>query len=632
MRFVAVDTETCLIAPGLAAPPLVCVSYYDDDGKSEVLDRKDGLGYVWSVLTEDDVSIVGHNIAYDMAVIAAADRTLLPLIFRKYEKGLVRDTGIRQKLIDLASGTMKFGNEIDPATGEQITIKRHYGLADLVRRYTGKILAKGEDTWRLRYGSLREISIGQWPDDARKYALDDAEMTMVVFLHQSLKECPSGDLVVNELEQARAAWSFKLMSVWGMRTDPASVTKLQADLEASAKETMKDLVVAGLIREDGSKNTKAVQAAVVKAYGNRSHTLPRTAKTQQIQITAAVLNESDDPTLSKLVDYQETEKLLTSFVPVIRQGTVVPINPSYNELVESGRCSSFKPNIQQLPRKGGVRECFIPRPGYVYIDADYSLLEMATLAQACLDVLGHSSIAKTLKDGKDPHLMVAAQLLGHPYDIAAELLKSGDKKMKEYRQYAKVANYGYGGGMGFQTFVTYAANQGVKVTQEQAKALREAWFETFPEMNDYFRWINSQLGPAGEAPLKQLRSDRVRYVHMYTVACNTFFQGLAADGAKEACFRVAKECYSVKDSPLYGTRPVAFIHDEILCESPEELAIDAAERLAVVMVEGMKMYVPDVPIKAEPVVMRRWWKSASSVRDENGKLQIWDDVQTKEAA
>jgi hypothetical protein len=71
---------------------------------------------------------------------------------------------------------------------------------------------------------------------------------------------------------------------------------------------------------------------------------------------------------------------------------------------------------------------------------------------------------------------------------------------------------------------------------------------------------------------------------------------------------------------------VAFIHDEFVLEVPEalHLAQAAVSRLVDVMVRGMAIYVPDVPIKAEPTLMRRWYKEADPVWDEQGNLLVWE--------
>ena len=639
----AIDTETFLISPGLLAPPLVCVSYWNGSD-SGLLDHIEGPKYVRKLLQGDSL-IVGQNIVYDLAVLAAEDFSLVPLIFAAYDAGRIRDTSIRQKLLDLTDGTMKFApiDEVDPETEEKKLIKRKYNLALLVERHSDRKLSKTDDGigyWCLRFGTLKGKPIAEWPADAKKYALDDAKETFGVYLAQNNEAVKTSKsykngTVINECEQARAAWALHLQSVWGLRTDGKMVEEIKRELRAEKASLSLELIQSGLVKEGKKKLTKStvkIRERVMAAYASRPDiVLPTTEKKQIVKISADVLQGSGDPLLEKLVEYEETEKLLSSFVPVIEKGTRVGINPSYNELVETGRVSARAPNVQQLPRKGGIRECFIPRPGFLYTSADYSALEMCSLAQVCLDLIGESTLAEVIRAGKDPHLMFGSQFLWIDYEEAQKRFEEGNQEMIEVRQHAKCANFGFPGGMGVKTFVAYCAGYGVKITEDRAKELRKNWLQTFIEMKKYFNWVSNELGPAGEGPIKQLRSNRIRYTTSFTSACNTLFQGLAADGAKEAAYRVAKECYAVPSSPLYGSRPVVFMHDELILEVPESRASEAADRLAVVMIEAMQKWIPDVPIKAEPVLMRRWWKEAKTVRV-NGKLVPWEPKIEKKAA
>jgi len=66
-----------------------------------------------------------------------------------------------------------------------------------------------------------------------------------------------------------------------------------------------------------------------------------------------------------------------------------------------------------------------------------------------------------------------------------------------------------------------------------------------------------------------------------------------------------------------------FVHDELIVECPEETAPEAADEVSRLMIEAMEEYTPDVPIEAEPALMRRWSKNAESIRDANGRLEVW---------
>ncbi len=112
--------------------------------------------------------------------------------------------------------------------------------------------------------------------------------------------------------------------------------------------------------------------------------------------------------------------------------------------------------------------------------------------------------------------------------------------------------------------------------------------------------------------------------------------------ASRAGWLIAKECYlptdvayptvearravglpDAGDSPLYGCRTVAFLHDEFMLEAPENKAPAAALRLAKVMVIGMKDFVKDVKIEAAPVLVDRWRKGAEPTYGPDGMPVVW---------
>ena len=74
--------------------------------------------------------------------------------------------------------------------------------------------------------------------------------------------------------------------------------------------------------------------------------------------------------------------------------------------------------------------------------------------------------------------------------------------------------------------------------------------------------------------------------------------------------RVSEACYSDSDSPLYGCRPVLFVHDEIILEAPLAKAHDAAMELKKLMETSMQIFTPKVPSIAEPTLAFKWWKGA----------------------
>lgn len=274
----------------------------------------------------------------------------------------------------------------------------------------------------------------------------------------------------------------------------------------------------------------------------------------------------------------------------------------------------------------GARDCFTPRSGYVYAQADYPQLELYTLAQCCVSYFTESKLADALNSGLDPHLQVASLIVKVSYDEAKIALKDKThalhSKIKEARGAGKVANFGFPGGLGTKSLISYAKKgYGVSLTVKEANDLREFWFSAWPEMAKYFARIDKL--PENKA-IETLFTKRFRGRASYCAQCNNGFQALGADCAKRAGCLIARACYAEEDSPLFNSRIVAFIHDEFILEvpySPAREGVDlqasaAAWALADLMAEGANTYLKDVPVqrsKMEPLLMTRWSKNAEQV-------------------
>ena len=610
---IAIDTETWRIAPGRLAPRMVCVSYADHD-KSGVLAREQGLGYMLRRLDTDE-RFVGANISYDFAVIAAATYPrerlhYLRRIFAAYDEGRVHDVQVREQLHNIALGRFKF----DPDTGRP----PRYSLAALVERHFGEqVDGKGPDAWRTRYHELDGLPITEWPTEAVEYSRLDAVYTLRVYGAQADRGDPSPD----EAAQTRAAWALHLMGCWGLRTDPVKVAALRKEHETEIDRLRASLASAGLLRPTGSKNMAAIKARVAAALGDEA---PKT-KTGQVATDRETLESTGDGDLEALARLVHAEKFLATYVCALEEGRDVPINPRWRVLVETGRTSCARPNLQNLPKKGGVRAAFVPRPGHVFALCDYSIAELRALAQILLWEFGESAMARAFQAGRELHLEVAAEILGVDYEEAMRLHADGVEEVKDARQLAKVANFGLAGGMGADALSDWAwSSYKVRIPPERAQTLKQAWLRRFPEMRQYFARVAEAVEyGGGAARITQAVSGRVRGGCRYTQACNSPFQGIVADFSKAALYRVTKECFTEPESPLWTCRPVIFVHDEIGIECPSDRAPEAAERLAEIMIEEGERACPDIPILAEPVLTMSLSTDAEPVRDGAGRLGVW---------
>jgi DNA polymerase I-like protein with 3'-5' exonuclease and polymerase domains len=371
------------------------------------------------------------------------------------------------------------------------------------------------------------------------------------------------------------------------------------------------------------------------------------------------------------------------------------IFPSYKPLVRTGRVSCSKPNVQQLPRGGGLRGAFVPSSGHLLLAVDYSTAELRTLAVHCRHRFGTSSLGDVFAAEVDPHAHTAAMLRGVP--VEKFLAWKDDPLRKDQyesdRQSAKPVNFGVPGGLGAESLERYARRvYKVEMTTDQATQHREKLiYEIYPELalylaedahailadnlqadveevrrrlgnihlssvrkilegdpktrhgraySEQFVWntwtalskvnrnANLQEALRSKVPDNKLArrvcqtgvatlTRRIRGRVTYSQARNTPFQGLAADGAALALFKLVKE----------GFRVVGFIHDEVLIELPDEggyVSEDKVRRVEEIMTEAMSQVLGDaVPAAVESALTRRWYKGAKLVV-QDGKVYPWE--------
>tara|TARA_R110000868_G_scaffold1698_8_gene13716 strand:- start:8159 stop:8704 length:546 start_codon:yes stop_codon:yes gene_type:complete len=177
--------------------------------------------------------------------------------------------------------------------------------------------------------------------------------------------------------------------------------------------------------------------------------------------------------------------------------------------------------------------------------------------------------------------------------------------------------------MGADAFVEYARGFGLDLEARFVQGLKSDWLQAYPEMLDYFHHLAQLAGAAESFTLVQLRSGRVRAGCRYTSGCNSYFQGLAADGAKRAGCLLARRVLLREGGPLHGCLLHAFVHDEFLISAPMATFREAATALEATMVEGMAHFIPDVAIRVDVTASDRWSKSAQRIVDADGRLQVW---------
>jgi len=614
MENLTIDCETELIGQGRKAPLMACLSACD--GKlTQLLSPDDGCDLIERWLTRRKGWLIGHNIAFDLAVILKQRPTLAPHIWRLYDEGRVWDTGIHERLFALYHGW-----STHPDIGRSI-ISQGVSLAQLTRGLLGHNITEQKldpKSPRFQYGKLLDIPLDQWSREVQEYALEDARITHQIFDLQQERLLKIEHVQRDQYRymfsfdlQVRAAWALHHLEIWGLRTSQKSVDQWRSETLKKRATLERDLIDFGLLNDKLKRNMKAIKIIVEASYGEAT---PRTEK-GAVQVSGEVLEDSGEEILIKLADWLKLDKLTGTFGPIVDLGTERPINARWNVLVRSGRTSCTKPNLQQLPQSGGLRECFRPRDGYVYVGADYSTAELVALAQVCLNFGYESNMAKAIKSGQDLHLSLASNLAGVTYQQALKLKAEKDPEILNLRKLAKIPNFGLSGGLGVSGLVAFAKGYGLNITKEKAQVLKDAWFARWPEMHLYFEQVKRDVN-AGF--MVHHYTKRRRGGVGFTDGANSYFQGLVADGAKRALYEVVRASWMKPDSALFGARPVLFIHDEIILEVPEPNASVAADELARLMIEGIKPFLPDLPIEVEAWCSRIWTKGLDEARDSSG--------------
>lgn len=616
---IAFDTETALIRPGRMAPELACVSWANDAGAFGILhwEAPELPGFLRKLLSHEQ--IIGHNVAFDNAVICAQFPELLPLVFKAYDESRMTDTMLRQQLIDIATGEFRGFRTPDGAW------KMHtYGLDACAHRYG--LSGKEHDEWRLKYGQLRDSAMSCWPQDAVAYALTDAKQTLEIFMRQGVSRVP------DEEEQARAFFALQLASVWGLKTSSADVKKLEYAANQEYAKLQEMLQKENLVRANGTRDTKVAQQRISAAFKINGGT-PRLTEQGAYQLNKEACFACNDPVLEAYSEYSTLGKTLSTDIPILLSGEQLPIHTRF-KLLETTRVGSSGPNVQNIRRAVGIRECFIPRPGWAIVDVDYPALELRTLAQIQYEWFGKSTLGEALNAGSDPHTVVAARILNQSLEETQQQIEDQDEQAVQTRGAAKICNFGFPGGLGIDTFVKFALlSYGVHITRERALALKAAWIAAWPEMPQYFSKINACKDPETELyTILHVGSGMVRRCESFTAAANAPFQTLGATCAKRGLWLVCSECYNKSDSPLSGARVVNFIHDQLLVEIPYSKWGVSRSDLAAKLVaqrfdDGAAQYLTKVKIKCKPIITERWSKHAKQVFNEAGQLVPWRNAE-----
>ncbi len=317
--------------------------------------------------------------------------------------------------------------------------------------------------------------------------------------------------------------------------------------------------------------------------------LPNGKKTKTGYSTAAdVLDKlaPDYPIVAKILEYRQLAKLKSTYadgLAVFIHEDDHRIHGKFNQTVTAtGRISSTEPNLQNIPARVElgrlIRKVFVPEEGYVFVDADYSQIELRVLAHCS----GDAALIEAYREAKDIHRITASQVFHTPFDEVTDL----------QRRNAKAVNFGIVYGIS-----SFGLSQDLSITRKEAAAYIDRYFETYPGIK---KFLDDAVAHAKEQgyvvtlfgrrrPVPELSSSNFMQRQFgERVAMNSPIQGTAADIMKIAMIAVDKELRARK----MKSRLVLQVHDELLIETWKEEEEEVREILKDCMMHAADLQVP----------------------------------------
>lgn len=303
-----------------------------------------------------------------------------------------------------------------------------------------------------------------------------------------------------------------------------------------------------------------------------------------------------------IIRYRELEKRLSAFgISWLDKYTYKNFLKcrSFNACLQSGRMAYSEPNIQQIPAIPEFRYCFVAddsrgkgrEKGSVIIKSDYSQIEL----RICAEVTEDEKLIKAYQNGEDVHSQTARIIVG--------------RVDKEARQAAKAVNFGLIYGMGSRSLAEYCRiGFGINISESVAKEWKQKFFAEYQGVAEWLASLPKRFPIDSESKNLIVHSlSRTRNIHpkecqfrypLSTVA-NTLIQSVAADGLKNAIILM----HNRKKEEL---KYLFSVHDEIVCETPEEEIETSITTVKQSMIDGMRTYIKQVPVIVETKIGKSW--------------------------
>ena len=308
--------------------------------------------------------------------------------------------------------------------------------------------------------------------------------------------------------------------------------------------------------------------------------LPGGKKTKTGYSTAADVLEKLAPEhklVADILEYRQLAKLKSTYADGLAGfiGEDGRIHSTFNQTITAtGRISSTEPNLQNIPIRMElghlIRKVFIPEDGFVFVDADYSQIELRVLAH----LSGDENLIEAYKEAQDIHRMTASQVFHVPFEEVTDL----------QRRNAKAVNFGIVYGIS-----SFGLSQDLSITRKEAAEYIENYFATYPKIKGFLDGLVTEAKEQGyvetmfqrRRPVPEIRSGNfMQRSFGERVAMNSPIQGTAADIIKIAMIRVEQ---ALKERNL-ESRLILQVHDELLIEAKE----DEVEAVKAILEREMK--------------------------------------------
>ncbi len=303
------------------------------------------------------------------------------------------------------------------------------------------------------------------------------------------------------------------------------------------------------------------------------------------------------PIIPAIMDYRMLTKLKSTYADGLLKVICDDgrIRTTFQNLVTAtGRLSSTEPNLQNIPVRtdlgAEIRKMFVPKPGCVLVDADYSQIELRVLAH----IAGDAAMQSAFITGTDIHRATASQVFGVPVEDVTAL----------QRRHAKAVNFGIVYGIS-----EFSLAEDIGVSRYEAKAYIESYLKKYAGVGQYMKDV---VVNARETGFTQTLFGRRRYIPELKssnfnirsgaerITLNTPIQGTAADLIKLAMIRVE----TALSEKYPEAKLLLQVHDELIVECPEELAEAVAELVSREMESIASL---TVPLLAEAKIGKSWY-------------------------